>query len=150
MKRRVDNSELPVCHKCGHKQNVKLRYQITVNDQCQFFWYCTSCKCRTPDGAFLPKGLINKFKMPEKFWTVGLLKDNRHDVACVVCGKKGAELHHFAPQSLKEYFGENWCKWPTAYLCVMCHRLWHSAVTPHMPGYRNTAIAREVVDKEKK
>jgi hypothetical protein len=48
---------------------------------------------------------------------------------CDVCDADGAERHHFAPRAL---FGADADRWPTALLCVPCHRKWHSIVTPGM------------------
>jgi 5-methylcytosine-specific restriction endonuclease McrA len=84
----------------------------------------------------LPHKQIKKMGLPPEFWVRGLFKDKHKDFQCVVCGNYGAELHHFAPQSLARNFGDNWPKWPTAYLCRPCHDLWHSTVTPHMFGVR--------------
>jgi hypothetical protein len=140
---------VPPCPRCKANKNVLLKYQITTNNVRQFFWYCTRCKQRT-DNQFLPHSFIKKRNFPPEFWERALLKDYTQNVKCVVCGNDGAERHHFAPQALAEYFGANWDKWPTAYLCTHCHQLWHKATTPFLPGYSNSSLAREVMGKYKK
>lgn len=44
------------------------------------------------------------------------------------CINKGAERHHWAPSFL---FPDS-DRWPTDYLCVHHHKLWHKVVTPNM------------------
>ena len=47
---------------------------------------------------------------------------------CVVCGARGAEMHHWAPRAI---FGKDECEqWPKDFLCKSCHDLWHLKVTP--------------------
>lgn len=50
---------------------------------------------------------------------------------CVRCGHRGAELHHWYPQSLDQQEAE---KWPKDYLCKNCHDEWHKAITPLLTG----------------
>jgi len=60
---------------------------------------------------------------------IPVVKDHRGDCQCVICGEP-AEVHHWAPQALREAFGEEWELWPWAALCVGHHRQWHDIVTP--------------------
>lgn len=87
-----------------------------------------------------------KGKLPPEFYRVGLIVDYRKE-PCVICGDVEAELHHIAPQSLKDYFGETWSKWPTFYLCRTHHRMWHELTTPFLPGYRDSERARAILEK---
>jgi len=48
---------------------------------------------------------------------------------CVVCGEKGTEMHHWAPQSI---FKDEAEKWPKDMLCLSCHKKWHKMVTPNL------------------
>jgi len=44
---------------------------------------------------------------------------------CARCGAfNGVERQHWAPQAI---FDDAW-SWPTSWLCVGCHRLWHQAM----------------------
>lgn len=44
---------------------------------------------------------------------------------CEVCGKKGAEIHHWAPRGL---FGDEADDWPVSLLCRECHMKWHNRI----------------------
>lgn len=44
---------------------------------------------------------------------------------CEVCGKRGAEIHHWAP---REFFGDEADDWPVSLLCRDCHIKWHSHI----------------------
>lgn len=136
----------PDCHKCNTKENVKLKYQITASGTYQYSWYCTACQCWTPlTGNWLSHGLVQSWRLPERFYTVGLLSDNR--IVCEICGEMGAEIHHLAPQSLRDYFGETWSKWPKIKACARCHRMWHEITTPYLPGYRDSERAKLILDR---
>ena len=138
---------IPSCHRCLIPDGILLKYQITASGKYQYFWYCSRCECITPRGTFLPHHVIETFSLSPEFYVRGLLNNNQAYVHCEICGANGAELHHMAPQSLRPYFGELWCKWPTINLCCSCHRLWHVAVTPWMPGYNSDPVAIEIMQK---
>lgn len=53
---------------------------------------------------------------------------------CAVCGRRGTELHHFAP---KELFPETFELWPKSYLCKEHHQEWHNKITVPLRKYRN-------------
>lgn len=146
--RKSANRTIPSCHRCKQADGVHLRYNICANGAEQYFWYCLRCECITPIGRFIPHDVIETFNLPAEFKTRALLNDYREhtDSRCCVCGAAGVELHHFAPRSLAAHFGDEWHNWPTAYLCVTHHRLWHEIVTPLMPGYRHTPLAQEILD----
>lgn len=54
---------------------------------------------------------------------------------CEACKlETGTEVHHWAPRHL---FGDEADAWPTANLCVECHKRWHALVTPNMSRKKN-------------
>ena len=56
--------------------------------------------------------------------------ESEHVEPCGVCGTlKGSELHHWAPESLDDWFEEPH-RWPTVWLCPRHHDEWHRIVTP--------------------
>lgn len=55
----------------------------------------------------------------------------RADALCTHCGRRGAELHHWAPRAI---FNDA-DSWPMSWLCPDCHRLWHSTMRK-AAGYR--------------
>lgn len=138
---------IPSCHRCLNPDGILLKYQITANGKYQYFWYCSRCECITPRGTFLKHCEIEQLNLPAEFYVRALLNNYKVDVYCAICGAVGAEVHHFAPQSLQTYFGDNWHKWPTINLCCTCHRLWHIAVTPWLPGYNTDPLAIEIMQK---
>ena len=137
----------PSCHRCFIQEGVLLKYNITANGKNQYFWYCTRCECITPRGTFLRHDEVAQLNLSERFYIVALLNNYQINVYCAICGASGAEQHHFAPQSLREYFGDNWGKWPVINLCCQCHRLWHVTVTPWMCGYNSDPTAIEIMQK---
>lgn len=59
---------------------------------------------------------------------LSIIADNRRpERACAHCGALGTEQHHWAPWHLFEDADS----WPTSYLCVPCHRLWHRTIVGH-------------------
>lgn len=127
------------CHCSG--QDVRLGRQITKSGVTQYIWYCADC-LRTPNrgglNAFVSHVTIARWqqtkKLPQDLTKLRLLNDYREGHYCVICGRTGVELHHFAPQALAEFFGADWSSWPAEYLCDEHHELWHSIVTFYMPG----------------
>ena len=117
------------CAKCN--KPTKLRRNIVSNGDSQFFWWCYRCERMTPAGTFLKHDEV--IAITQAFAAtpddIPVLNNYAKLVKCVVCGAKGAELHHFAPQTWRERFGNNWSHWPTALLCRRCHLLWHQIVT---------------------
>ena len=127
---------------------MKLRYQITRSGVNQFFWYCVSCSRIvpvSPHSLYLSHSEVKTFRLPDEFWKKALLADNR--ATCQICGAIGAEVHHLAPQSLRDLFGDNWGRWPTIDACRDCHNLWHELTTPYMPGYNNSERAKGVLKR---
>jgi len=79
---------------------------------------CPSCRRNpNPQRAFLPKKEYNLDDLP-------LFEDYTEDAhGCEVngCTNRGSEYHHFAPEHLFEDFND----WPTGWLCMEHHDLWH-------------------------
>jgi hypothetical protein len=132
----------PPCRKCGRFDEVKIRYDIKADKTKQFFWHCDRCNCLAVMGIFLPHCVVLPHidalsdQMRNKFWAERIRNDYSTETRCCVCGETGAQLHHFAPRSLADYFGNEWHSWPTVYLCQEHHRQWHEIVTWYMPGYK--------------
>jgi hypothetical protein len=134
----------PPCRKCGKIEAVRIRYDIKADKSKQFFWFCESCQRLVimEKGAFLgydeviPHVESLPSELQEKFWIERIRNDNSALAKCCVCHCEGAQLHHFAPQTLADYFGNEWHNWPTAYLCQDHHRQWHEIVTWYLPGYK--------------
>lgn len=138
----------PPCHKCG--KPTGLYYSIRRDGTKQYQWHCADCKRNwSPNGNsgyFIPHRLVEQWlsdwkpTVLAKFENERCLADYRQidteQVRCVVCGELGAQNHHFAPQSLAEYFGDDFEKYPQVDLCDYHHRLWHEVVTWYLPGYR--------------
>lgn len=111
---------------------------ITASSVNQFRWMCAGCGKNpriTVDNIahdvidlWISSGFIPKIDDIE-------IANNYQAHQCEICDAVGVELHHFAPQSMSDDFGDTWCKWPTIYLCPFHHRLWHELVTPQMSGY---------------
>lgn len=85
-----------------------------------FAFCCRHCFLRPTGGkSWTPKATIDPTAiatMPE----IPALRDR-----CTVCGRIAVlELHHFAPVAL---FADA-DQWPTAKLCLPCHRRWHSTM----------------------
>ncbi len=121
----------PACVHCGHN-NTKLRRQIIANGANQIAWWCINCQ----RWAVTPVRWISYYEAERLLKPYGanigqipVVEDYSNRLPCIICGAPG-ELHHWAPQSLKSCFGEEWSKWPLAPLCVKHHLLWHQLVTP--------------------
>lgn len=139
---------------CEHCQsaNVEMRRAITGNAATQYRWYCADCgRIASKSRQNIPHDIIDLWHeagyLPVDLLSIPLAEDYSTQTVCFVCGKAGAELHHFAPESLCDYFGGEWTQWPTAYLCKYHHDLWHSVVTPWMPHVCNNAVAQDVLRK---
>ncbi len=131
----------PACRKCGQTTTVFLRYDIKANGDFQYFWHCDTCERITPMGQFIEHKIVGSWMdtwteaQKDAFYVKRLRNDYRGDIECAVCHVRGGELHHWAPQSMAEHFGENWGQWPVVYLCRTHHRQWHEIVTWYMSGF---------------
>ena len=132
----------PLCNRC--QQRTLMHFSITADGTRQYRWYCEKCdRCWSPDnnsGYFIPhkvvESLLSKLSDAQRisFDNERCLADYR--VECAICGALGAQNHHFAPQSLRQYFGDDFEKYPQVFLCDYHHRLWHEVVTWYLPGYQ--------------
>jgi hypothetical protein len=139
------------CEYC-QSENIEMRRAITSSGVTQYRWYCLGCGAiASKTRQNIPHWIIDIWheagKLPIDLLDIPLASDYTAQAVCCVCGKAGAELHHFAPQMLSDYFGGEWTQWPTAYLCKYHHDLWHSIVTPCDPHVRANAIAQDVLRK---
>lgn len=69
--------------------------------------------------AIIPKDILDNIPFTEDY--------RANNPPCAVCGKRGTELHHWAPQHLFEDANN----WPQSYLCREHHLLWHSRIMEH-------------------
>ena len=110
------------CPECDFEQQwlVGKSKNSGGHDVCVF--YCGHCSYRTKHFVNC-QSAIDVGIEPQEIRTCWKLRK------CEVCGKEGAENHHWAPAAL---FGAESEKWPQAYLCQECHSRWHRVVTPNM------------------
>ena len=123
----------PRCSRCNGDR-VLLRRQIAGNGVNQFGWWCEKCERWAVKGkAFLPHDLVMGWLRKHNIEPdqIPIIADYSHETPCVICGDPG-EWHHWAPQALANQGGEDWHKYPGAYLCRHHHRLWHMIVTPEL------------------
>ncbi len=92
---------------------------IGPSGQIKYPWYCMACKRRSS---------ISEPKHEHLIYTH--VFDDSEINQCEVCGKQGAEWHHWAPRDL---FKDECEKWPMGLLCQPCHAHWHQIVTPRTP-----------------
>lgn len=117
------------CSHCG--TSCLIAKDKAANGSTQVFWWCVHCNnYADPRSPFIPHGFV-KVNLKIDIDTLPTIErfPNNPLPVCVVCGKSGAELHHFAPKHIFDGESENW---PTAYLCDKHHREWHTKVTPDM------------------
>lgn len=138
------------CHYCG-KDKVVLRRNITASGYSQYFWWCLDCDSHARKQSifighlvvqdWFKRGRLNGAKSLDD---IPIINNYADDCRCVVCKKPGAEYNHWAPQSLAEYFGDDWAAWPGGYLCRFHHQLWHDIVTYYMPGRHDVELVARV------
>lgn len=121
------------CTNCQCEREVSLHLQICASGAEMFVWVCDTCNLRNPAGDkqyFIPRETVAKHLTDEQIEALPVIMPEGNGARCVRCGRRGAELHHWAP---KRIFGvkESW-QWPTDYLCKMCHDAWHKLVTPEL------------------
>lgn len=137
-----------ICSYC-HGENILLRRTVSGSGINMFFWMCVECQSHAKqDDIWIPHAVISywigqgRFKTPEDIPVHVEYASKRR---CAICRRYGAEYHHWAPQSMAKFFGDDWAKWPGEYLCKEHHDLWHEIVTPHLHGRRSTKRAKEVM-----
>jgi hypothetical protein len=122
----------PQCRHCNG--DTFMRGARGANGVVRYAWYCLACQRWAVFGgqwishASLTLRLAQQGARPED---IPIVQDDSAVAPCVICGDPG-EAHHWAPQHLKEAFGDEWYKWPTANLCRPHHDLWHHILTPNM------------------
>lgn len=132
----------PPCHQCGNTDDVLLRRVLNAGGAAMIAWRCTGCDCwALSPVSWLKHETVRKIiGCNHNIDHIPIIEDYR--LQCDVCGKYGAQLHHFMPQSLANH-GEvapSWYRWCTfsANLCQYHHDLWHDLVTPWMSGRGNS------------
>ena len=95
------------------------------NGEDHVWWRCDDCHINLlGPGYWVPHDYLTEHSVDVS--TLEVIQDQRRRTPpCRVCGKRGAELHHWAPRHL---FGAEADLWPTDYLCKSCHQLWHHHV----------------------
>lgn len=90
---------------------------IVRNGDSHLYDRCELCEARlTPN---LPHGEYDLGRVP-------VIADySMQAPPCRVCGKRGVELHHWAPKAL---FGDEAEVWPQDFLCRACHTRWHQTI----------------------
>ena len=118
------------CPHCHIFSQMEMHRRDGCNHRC---WVCPSCNQIVAHkaivnsdigGHWIPKAFmpyVNTDDLPV------YTPDGEQVPKCVLCGQRGAELHHFAPRS---FFGDECEQWPKAYLCREHHMQWHDRVTP--------------------
>lgn len=123
-----------------------------VEVRVDFLWYCEKCSRPAVKGKpFLPKHQIETWQKLGKLKNlddIPTINDYSKTVTCEVCGKSGAEWHHWLPQVFAELV-KNFMDWPTGYLCKGCHDEWHEIVTWYLPGRGATELSKAAQDKVK-
>jgi hypothetical protein len=104
------------CKHCGSVDSFSIGKFIGPAGQIKHPYYCTRCHKRTT---------IYEPSHDHLIYTA--VFDTSEINECEVCGKEGAEWHHWAPRDL---FGDLCERWPQGLLCQYCHSQWHQIVTP--------------------
>lgn len=125
-----------MCQFCKTQQMGVLHLKLSSSGAETFVWVCSGC------------GRLNPFNGPlfiaaEKVYaalTISQIQDlpvlfPPWVARCARCGDRYAELHHWAPQAKFQDADT----WPTDYLCVKCHNLWHQVMTPNFQVKEATA-----------
>ena len=126
----------PQCSSCSGS-NIKIRRQIAKNGSEQFGWYCLTCEWWAENPTkWLLRDKVKELAAYHKttLGDVETIVDYSSGITCRVCGKQGAEDHHWAPKALREQFGDDWALWERIQdpLCIQHHLQWHSIVTPEL------------------
>lgn len=106
------------CNYCEEVGRFSVGKFLDPSGQIKYPWYCTACYKRTV--LFEPK---------HEHLVYTAVFDTAELNQCEVCGKDGAEGHHWAPRKL---FGNECERWPMGFLCQYCHARWHQIVTPNI------------------
>lgn len=123
------------CAHCGSK-SIILRRQIKADGSCHFGWRCLDCNrwAENPPRWIGHRELEKRLaRQGAQLDDIPVVDDYRDRQPCCICGAPG-QYHHWSPQALRGQFGNDWYKWPGAYLCPAHHLLWHRVVTPALVG----------------
>ncbi len=110
------------CPECGFEKQWLVGKAKNSGGHNVCVFYCGHCSHRTTHFVACRSALEAGVEPDE-------IKTNWKLPSCEVCGKEGAENHHWAPYAL---FGGESERWPRSYLCQECHAKWHRIVTPNM------------------
>lgn len=119
-----------LCSKCKVNTNFLLHMQLMESGAKHFLWVCQTCNTRNPGGGphFIAGDLIRSKLSENQIESLPVIMPDM-SIRCAVCGKRGAELHHWGPRGI---FGDDAGNWPKDYLCKEHHDLWHLKVTPQL------------------
>lgn len=110
--------------RCDDITKHVLHRQIYRNGVTHFCWVCSECGSKQLGSVPKPEAEARCYAELRTTEDLIMFKNNSAEgIECEVagCGSVGTEFHHWAPQALFEDAGE----WPTSYLCVKHHVLWH-------------------------
>lgn len=119
-------SKTALCQQCKVNRQGVLHQHLGQNGAIHYTWRCPVCQrigCFGPP-LFIPNEKIILHLSEEQIAALPVIMPDAVN-RCVRCGKREAELHHWAP---KEIFGDDAESWPKDHLCVECHMLWHSTI----------------------
>lgn len=116
------------CSRCQSSSNVLISKIVFANKSEHAIYWCYRCdRGAQGNGFYLPNHKFDMLKLP-------IARDySLESEHCIVCGKQGAEYHHWAPRHLFEDAEQ----WPGDYLCPEHHKEWHAIVTPEMYKVKN-------------
>lgn len=142
-------ASVPDCDYC-QSDNVKLRRKLSASGVNLFLWHCITCERHAVKGhVWLSHDTIKDWqrskRLPKDLSIIPILED--YSEPCDICGQPGSELHHFAPQSMADLFGDDHHLWSTAMLCKYHHTQWHEIVTWYLPVRRDSEVANQMKEK---
>lgn len=118
-----------LCDRC-ETEGVVYR-MVTASQTTVIVERCPVCKRNTcPGHPFLSKKDFDNIEELPLF-----VDYTEYSEPCAVhgCGRIDTQLHHFAPRHLFGYECEDW---PTAYLCMEHHLMWHRLTMTGMYAIR--------------
>lgn len=122
------------CKNCGTVTHWILYRYIRQDESHAYYWACSKCNRQNPDQSrqiWIPNELVESRLDAD---TLEALPMRRYSMCqrCAVCGKRGAQLHHWSPRAI---FGRDEAEqWPQDWLCKEHHDEWHIKVTPQLKG----------------
>ena len=116
------------CKRCDRETRQEISKRIIASGAEFFGWWCLECKfwCnQLSGGVWIEKEKLKEYGID---LTLAPIVDNQCLPRCAKCGTRGAEVHHWMPQSISSDAD----RWPMDYLCKFCHDEWHKIVTPSL------------------